>query len=344
MSKNNKITLKDELTEFLLYTSSDGDVKVEAFLHEENIWLTQGRIAELFGVAKSTISEHFFNIFESGELKREATVRKSRTVQAEGDREVSRELEFYNLDAILSVGYRVNSMHATQFRIWASKVLKEYIIKGFSMDDERLKNGQYFGKDYFQELLERVRSIRTSERRIYQKITDIFAECSIDYQGNSQIARDFFATVQNKFHFAITGQTAAEIVHEKADAKKEKMGLLSWKNSPKGRILKSDSVIAKNYLEESEIKKLERAVSSYFDYIERMIETRATFTMEKLAESINEFLKFNQYEILDGKGKISHKEAEKKAFGEYEKFNRTQKIESDFDKFVKKAKRLRDKS
>jgi len=333
-----KLTIKDELTEFLLYMSPNGDVKVEAFLHNENIWLTQNKIADLFGVAKSTISEHLSNIFESKELEKEATVRNFRTVQTEGNRKVIRNLEFYNLDAILSVGYRVNSAQATQFRIWASKVLKEYIIKGFAMDDDRLKNGRYFGKDYFQELLERVRSIRTSERRIYLQITDIFAECSIDYDKNSEIAKDFFATVQNKFHFAITGNTAAEIIYKKADAKKEKMGLLVWKNSPKGRILKSDTVIAKNYLEENEIKKLERTVSSYFDYVERMIEARTTFTMDKLAESINEFLQFNKFDILEGQGTISHTKAEQKAFAEYDEFNKTQKIDSDFEKQIKKLK------
>ena len=328
-----ELTIKDELTEFLLYISPNGDIKVEAFLHEENIWLTQKRMAELFGVVKSTISEHLTNIFESKELNENSVVRNFRTTAKDGKKY---EVKFYNLDAILSVGYRVNSVQATQFRIWASKILKEYIIKGFAMDDERLKNGRYFGKDYFQELLERVRSIRASERRIYLQITDIFTECSIDYNKNSETAKDFFAIVQNKFHFAITGQTAAEIVYKKVDSKKEKMGLLSWKNSPKGRILKSDTIIAKNYLEEVEIKKLERTVSSYFDYIERMIETRTTFTMEKLAESINEFLQFNKYEILDGRGKISHKKAERKAFLEYDEFNKTQKIDSDFEKQIKK--------
>jgi hypothetical protein len=276
-----KITIKDELTEFLLYVSPNGNVKVEAFLYNENIWLTQKRIAELFGVDVRTINEHLQNIFKSGELEENSVIRNFRTTASDNKKY---EVKFYNLDAILSVGYRVNSGQATQFRIWASKILKEYIIKGFAMDDEQLKNGRYFGKDYFQELLERVRSIRTSERRIYLQITDIFAECSIDYDKNSEIAKDFFATIQNKFHFAITGNTAAEIIYKKADARKEKMGLLSWKNSPKGRILKSDTVVAKNYLEEVEIKKLERTVSSYFDYIERMIEARTTFTMEKLAE------------------------------------------------------------
>jgi len=330
-----KITLKDELTEFLLYTSPSGEIRVEAFLHDENIWLTQKRIAELFGVDLRTISEHLQNIFKRGELEENSVIRKFRTTASDNKKY---EVKFYNLDAILSVGYRVNSNQATQFRIWASKTLKEYIIKGFAMNDERLKNGHYFGKDYFQELLERVRSIRTSERRIYLQITDIFAECSIDYDKNSEIAKDFFATVQNKFHFAITGSTAAEIVYNKADAKKEKMGLLSWKNSPKGRILKSDTVIAKNYLEETEIKKLERTISSYFDYIERMIEMRTVFTMEKLAESINEFLKFNKFEILGGQGKISHQKAEQKAFAQYNEFNKTQKIDSDFEKQIKKLK------
>ena len=327
------LTIKDELTEFLLYTAPSGDIKVETFLHDENIWLTQKRMAELFGVNVRTVNEHLQNIFKSNELDEDSVIRKFRTTASDGKKY---KVKFYNLDAILSVGYRVNSMQATQFRKWASKILKEYIIKGFTMDDERLKNGQYFGKDYFQELLERVRSIRTSERRIYLQLTDIFAECSIDYQKDSQTAKEFFATVQNKFHFAITGQTAAEIVYKKADAKKEKMGLLSWKNSPNGRVLKSDTIIAKNYLEEAEIKQLERTVSSYFDYIERMIEARTTFTMKKLAKSINEFLQFNKYEILEGHGKISHQQAEEKAFKEYDKFNKTQEINSDFEKQIKK--------
>ena len=327
------LTIKDKLTEFLLYTAPSGDIKVEAFLHDENIWLTQKRMAELFGVDRSVITKHLKNIFKSKELKEKSVSAKFAHTASDGKKYT---VKFYNLDAILSVGYRVNSMQATQFRKWASKILKEYIIKGFAMDDERLKNGQYFGKDYFQELLERVRSIRTSERRIYLQLTDIFAECSIDYQKDSQTAKEFFATVQNKFHFAITGQTAAEIVYKKADAKKEKMGLLSWKNSPNGRVLKSDTIIAKNYLEEAEIKQLERTVSSYFDYVERMIEARTTFTMKELAKSINEFLQFNKYEILEGHGKISHQQAEEKAFKEYDKFNKTQEINSDFEKQIKK--------
>lgn len=339
MATKKEITIKDELTEFLLYTAPNGDVKVEAFLYNENIWLSQKRIAELFGKSRSTITEHLQNIFDEGELQKDLVSRDFRHTTQHGaikGKTQNIKTKFYNLDAILSVGYRVNSIQATQFRIWASKILKEYIIKGFSMDDNRLKNGRYFGKDYFQELLERVRSIRTSERRIYLQITDIFAECSIDYDKTSQVAKNFFATIQNKFHFAITGNTAAEIVYKKADSKKEKMGLTSWKNSPNGRILKSDTIIAKNYLEEMEIKKLERTISSFFDYIERMIEANTTFTMIGLAESINDFLQFNKYEVLDGKGKISHKIVEQKAFDEYDEFNKIQKIDSDFEKHIKK--------
>lgn len=330
------ISVKEELTEFLLYTDPNGKVKVEVILYNETIWLTQQRISDLFGVAKSTISEHFNNIFKSGELEKEATVRNFRTVRIEGEREVERDLEYYNLDAIISVGYRVNSRRATQFRIWATQRLKEYIIKGFVVDDDRLKNGRYFGKDYFKELLERVRSIRASERRIYQQITDIFAECSIDYDPNSDITKNFYSMVQNKFHFAITGKTTAEIVYKSADKTKAFMGLKTWKNAPDGRVLKSDTTVAKNYLTEEEIKILERTISGYFDYIERLIENRTIFTMEQLAESVNKFLEFNQYRVLEDKGKISHKAAEQKAFTEYDKFNKTQEIESDFDKEVKK--------
>jgi len=257
-------------------------------------------------------------------------------VQKEGSREVKREVEFYNLDAILSVGYRVNSSKATQFRIWATKILREYIIKGFVMDDDRLKNGQYFGKDYFQELLERVRSIRASERRIYQQITDIFAECSFDYDKNAQTTKDFYATVQNKFHFAITGKTAAQIVYENADIAKPNMGLTSWKNSPNGRVLKSDTSVAKNYLQEDEIKKLERTIGAYFDYIERLIENREELTMEDVSTSVNKFLEFNEFEVLDGYGKVSHEKAKEKASKVYDEFNKIQKIESDFDKEMKK--------
>ena len=331
---------------FVLYTDNNGEVKVEVFLQNETLWLTQKAMSELFGTAKSTISEHLKNIFDSGELERESTVRKFRTVQQEGNRQVTRNLEFYNLDAIIAVGYRVNSKRATQFRIWATKVLKEYIIKGFVLDDDRLKQAKtVFGKDYFDELLERVRSIRASERRIYQKITDIFAECSIDYDKDSEITREFYATVQNKFHFAITGQTAAEIIYHRADKNKPNMGLTTWKNAPKGRILKSDTQIAKNYLSEKEIKRLERTVSSYFDYIENQIEIRKDqsrpFTMQELADSINRFLSFNDFKVLDHKGTISHQQALEKAEKEYEQFNKTQKIESDFDRFAKEVMKKR---
>lgn len=329
-------------SEFILYTTPQGDVRLDVLVLDESIWLTQKSMADLFGIVKSTISEHLTNVYDSGELEKKATVRKIRTVQNEGGREVNRNLEFYNLDAIISVGYRVNSVQATRFRIWATRTLKEYIIKGFAMDDERLKQGNtLFGKDYFKELLERVRSIRASERRIYQQITDIFAECSIDYDPNSDITKIFYATVQNKFHFAITGKTASEIIFLQANSKKDNMGLTTWKNSPAGRVVKSDTGIAKNYLPEKEIKQLERTVSGYFDYIENLIERRNTFTMESLAESVNKFLSFNEYEILEGKGKISHKRALTKAGNEYDKFNKTQKIKSDFDKHIKE---LRDKN
>lgn len=334
--ENNNLTIKDELTEFLLYTTKNSDIKIEIFMHNETVWLPQKRMAELFGVDVSTINEHLKNIYKSHELEEDATIGKFPIVQREGKREVKREVNVYNLDAILSVGYRVNSSQATQFRIWATKVLKEYIIKGFAMDDNRLKNGQHFGKDYFKELLERIRSIRASERRIYQQITDIFAECSFDYDKNSQTTKDFYATVQNKFHFAITGKTAAEIVYEYADIKKPNMGLTSWKNSPDGRVLKSDTSIAKNYLKEDEIKKLERTIGAYFDYIERIIENRQELNMKNVSESVNKFLEFNEFKILEGKGKVSHMQAKEKASKEYEEFNKIQKIESDFDKEMKK--------
>ncbi len=337
-----QLGIKDELTDFLLYTSPKGDVKVEVVLNNETVWLSQKSIAQLFGVNVPAISKHLDNIYETGELNKDATVSILETVQTEGSRNVKRSIEYFNLDAIISVGYRVNSAQATRFRIWATSTLKEYIIKGFIMDDERLKNGRYFGKDYFKELLERVRSIRASERRIYQQITDIFAECSIDYDPKSDITNLFYASVQNKFHFAINGQTAAEIIYKTADAEKEFMGLSTWKKAPEGRILKSDTTVAKNYLSEQEIKSLERTIGAFFDYIERIIETRNTFTMEQFALSINKFLEFNEYKVLEGKGSISAKQAEEKAFGEYDKFNKTQKIESDFDKAVKALRKNND--
>ena len=327
----------NEISNFVLYTTPNGDVNLDILLQDENLWLTQKGISELFGVSKSTVSHHLSNIYSDGELDKLATVRKFRTVQKEGNRAVQRELEYYNLDAIISVGYRANSTKATQFRIWATNTLKEFIIKGFVLDDERLKQGQtVFSQDYFRELLERIRSIRASERRIYQQITDIFAECAIDYDRNSEITKNFYAMVQNKFHFAITGNTAAEIIYHKADAEKNQMGLTTWKNAPDGRVLKSDVTVAKNYLQETEIRQLERTVTSYFDYIEGLVERRNTFTMQSLAESIDRFLSFNEYDILEGKGSISKKEADEKANQEYEKFNRTQKIVSDFDKQIKK--------
>ncbi|MEY0524265.1 virulence RhuM family protein [Providencia manganoxydans] len=330
------LSLQDQTSEFLLYTAPNGEVKVEVLLSGETIWLTQKRIAQLFGVGVSAISKHLDNIYDSGELQREATISILETVQQEGKREVKRKLEYYNLDAVISVGYRVNSAQATQFRIWATQLIKDYIIKGFAMDDERLKNGRFFGKDYFKELLERVRSIRASERRIYQQITDIFAECSIDYDPKSETTRLFYAHIQDKFHFAITGYTAAEIIALKADANQPLMGMTTYKNAPSGRVLKSDTTVAKNYLSEDEIKKLERAVSSFFDYIEGIIERRNTFTMEAFAESVNKFLTFNEYQVLEGYGSVSRKVAEQKAHAEYEQFNKQQKIESDFDREIKK--------
>ena len=321
---------------FLIYNSAEEDVSVNAVIKDESIWLTQKGMAELFAVEVPAISKHLSNIYAEGELQQSATVSKMEIVQREGSRSVRRQVDFYNLDAIISVGYRVNSRRATHFRIWATGVLKEYMTKGFALDDDRLKQGQTaFGKDYFKELLERVRSIRASERRIWQQVTDIFAECSIDYDKDSPVTHDFYAMVQNKFHYAITGQTAAEIVYSSADHTKEHMGLTTWKNAPEGRILKSDVSVAKNYLSEKEIRQLERTVSGYFDYIEDLIERENTFTMEEFADSINKFLTFREYKILSGKGRISTKAASEKAAREYNVFNKTQKITSDFDREVK---------
>lgn len=327
----------ESINQFILYTGEDGDVKLRLFLEDETLWLSQKLIGELFQVESHTINYHIKEIYKSGELEELATTRKFRVVQREGNRDVARDVVFYNLDVIIAVGYRVNSKRATQFRIWATKVLREYMIKGFVLDDERLKQGErVFGNDYFKELLERVRSIRASERRIYQQITDIFAECSIDYDPKSDVTREFYATVQNKFHYAITGKTAAEIVHSKANKDEPNMGLLTWKNAPDGRILASDVKVAKNYLTETEIKKLERTISSFFDYIENIIENRETFTMEAFANSVVRFLEFNEYKILEGKGKISKAEADQKALSEYKEYNKTQPIQSDFDKQIKK--------
>ena len=336
---NRHLSLQDQTTEFLLYTAPDGEIKVEVLLNNETIWLTQERMAELFGVQRPAITKHLKNIFESNELEESVvcSILEHTTPHGaiEGKTQTSK-VKYYNLDAVISVGYRVNSTQATQFRIWATALIKEYIIKGFALDDERLKNGRYFGKDYFKELLERVRSIRASERRIYQQITDIFAECSIDYDPKSDTTRNFYAHVQDKFHFAITGQTSSELIYQKADASKPLMGMSTYKNAPQGRVLKSDTVVGKNYLDEKEIRQLERTVSAFFDYIEGIIERRNSFTMEGFAESVNKFLAFNEYQVLDGYGHVSRKQAEQKAFSEYEKFNKQQKIESDFDREIKK--------
>ena len=324
---------------FVLYQTPSGEVSLSVLLKDETIWLTQKMMGELFQTTPQNITIHLKNIFEEGELQEDATCKDFLQVQQEGERTVNRKFKFYNLDAVISVGYRVNSTKATQFRIWATKVLKEFIIKGFVLDDIRLKQGEtFFGKDYFKELLERVRSIRASERRIYQQVTDIFAECSIDYDPHAEITKNFYAMVQNKFHFAITGNTAAEIIYKNANAKQENMGLTTWKNAPEGRILKSDTSVAKNYLQEKQIKQLERTVTSYFDYIENLIERENTFTMEQLAQSVDKFLNFNEFKILDGKGTISHQHAIDKAGKEYDQFNKTQKIISDFDKEIKKLK------
>lgn len=320
----------------VLYHIDDSDIDVNAVIQNESLWITQKAMAELFAVDKSTISKHLKNIFSEQELDEKVVVAKIATTTNHGaipNKTQTKEINFYNLDAIISVGYRVNSKQATKFRIWATGILKEYMTKGFVLDDERMKQGEnIFGKDYFRELLERVRSIRASERRIWQQITDIFAECSIDYDRTSDVTKRFYATIQNKFHFAITKQTAAEIVYNSADHTQENMGLTTWKNAPDGRILKSDVTIAKNYLDEKQIRQLERAVSGYFDYIEDLIERENTFTMEEFEASVNEFLEFRRYDTLRDNGKISHTQAKIKAESEYDIFNRTQRIYSDFDK------------
>ena len=322
--------------QFIIYNTPDEDIRINTAVKDETIWLTQKGMSELFGCSTDNISLHLKNIYADGELNPESTAEDFSVVRQEGERSIKRTLKFYNLDAIISVGYRVNSRRATQFRIWATSVLKEYMLKGFVLDDERLKQGdKAFGKDYFRELLDRVRSIRASERRIWQQITDIFAECSIDYDKDSEITQEFYAMVQNKFHFAITGETAAEIVFHNADSSREHMGLTTWKNAPDGRVLKSDVTIAKNYLSEQDIRRLERAVSGFFDYIEDLVENENSFTMEQFAASVNEFLAFRRYQILQGKGSVSAAQAKEKAHTEYDIFNRTQRIVSDFDKTVK---------
>ena len=319
--------------QFLLYNMPDADGKVQVVIKGETLWCTQKAMAQLFGVGVPAISKHLKNIFEEGELDADSVISKMETTAADGKNYTT---TYYSLDAIIAVGYRVSSLKATRFRQWATKILKEYIKKGFAMDDERLKQGNaVFGKDYFRELLERIRSIRTSERRIWQQITDIYAECSTDYDKNSPTTRDFYAMIQNRFHYAITGQTAAEIIYSKADHTKDHMGLTTWKNAPDGRVLKSDVSIAKNYLQEKEIRQLERAVTGFFDYIEDLIERENTFNMSQFSASVNEFLTFRKYQILPDKGNISAAQAKKKAEEEYDIFNKTQRIDSDFDKEVR---------
>lgn len=332
------MTPADRQALFLLYDAPDCTAQVQVVVRNETIWMTQKAMATLFDVNVPAISKHLKNIFESGELNANTTVSKMEIVVNRGFRgEVTEEVDFYNLDAIISVGYRVNSTRATRFRQWATKILNEYIRKGFVLDDERLKQGKaVFGQDYFRELLERVRSIRASERRIWQQITDIYAECSIDYDPKALTTREFYAMVQNRFHYAITGQTAAEIIYTHADHTQEHMGLKTWKNSPNGRVLKSDVTIAKNYLDEKQIRQLERTVTGYFDYIEDLIERENTFNMEQFAASVNEFLSFRRYNILPDKGSISKAQADTKAESEYDIFNRTQPIASDFDEAVKR--------
>lgn len=327
----------DKEMRFLLYQAEEEQVSVNALIKDDNIWLTQKAMGILFDCTSDNISLHLKNIYGEGELIKESTAEEISVVSQEGQRSVRRRQSFYNLDAIISVGYRVNSKRATKFRIWATKVLKEYMLKGFVLDDDRLKQGKAtFGKDYFRELLERVRSIRASERRIWQQITDIFAECSIDYDKNAEVTHNFYAMVQNKFHYAIVGETAAEIIYHRADHGQEHMGLTTWKNAPDGRILQSDVTVAKNYLDEKQIRRLERAVTGYFDYIEDLIENEQAFTMEQFAQSVNAFLEFRRYKILTDRGSISKKQADAKAIEEYNVFNKSQKIDSDFDKEVRK--------
>lgn len=322
--------------QYLLYSMPDADGKVQVVIKDETLWCTQKSMAQLFGVGVPAISKHLKNIFEEGELVADSVISKMETTAADGKNYTT---TYYSLDAIIAVGYRVSSLKATRFRQWATKILNEYIKKGFAMDDERLKQGTaVFGKDYFRELLERVRSIRASERRIWQQITDIYAECSTDYDKSSPTTRDFYAMIQNRFHYAITGMTAAEIIYSKADHTKDHMGLTTWKNAPDGRVLKSDVSIAKNYLQEKEIRQLERAVTGFFDYIEDLIERENTFTMDQFSASVNKFLEFRNYHILPDKGKISAAEAKAKAEQEYDIFNKTQKIDSDFDKEIRKLK------
>jgi len=337
--KKNKIIKQNSFTEFLLYTAPNGKVKMEVFLHNETIWLTQSKIAELFGVDRSVVTKHLQNIFKEEELDKKSTSAKIAQVQKEGQRQIERDIEFYNLDAILSVGYRVNSVQATQFRIWATERLKEYIIKGFTMNDEKLKDPyNIFGRDYFDEQLARIRNIRSSERRFYQKITDIYAQCSVDYNPNEKITKQFFATVQNKLHFAISGLTAAEIIYKRAASAKPNMGLTTWKNSSKGLIRRADVTIAKNYLDEKELDGLNRIVTMYLDYAEAQAQKGIAMRMNNWVEKLDAFLRFNEREILEDNGRISSEVAIALAENEYEKYRKIQDKAyiSDFDKEVKK--------
>lgn len=330
-------------SDIILYTDPEGHVRVEVYFEDETFWLSQKRMAELFGKDVRTINEHLKNIFESGELDPDPTIRKFRIVQMEGNREVSREVDFYNLDAVIAIGYRVNSYQATKFRIWATKTLREFIIKGFVLDDERLKQGQRFGKDYFDELLERIREIRASERRFYQKITDIYAQCSIDYDPKAEITQTFYKIVQNKLHWAITGHTAAELIANRADASKPNMGLAIWQNAPKGKILKSDVAIAKNYLSEKEISELNRIVTMYLDYAENQAARQIPMKMTDWVGKLDAFLQFNEYDLLKDAGKVSHKVAQNLATKAFDRYRIVQdrNYESDFDKEVKKLKKRR---
>lgn len=325
-------------SDFLLYTTPEGDVRVDVLFQDESIWLTQKQMAELFAVSVPTINEHLKNIYDSSELSQERTIRKFLIVQKEGSRDVNREIEYYNLDVIISVGYRVNSEKATRFRIWATQTLRNYIVKGYAIDDERLKNGYHFGKDYFDELLEKIREIRASERRFYQKITDLYADGSVDYDKDAGVTLKFFKTVQNKLHWAISGRTAAELIADRADSKKAKMGLTSWKHAPKGKILKTDVSIAKNYLAEKEISELNRIVSMYLDYAENQAKKQRPMKMDDWVEKLDAFLRFNEYEILDNPGKVSHEVAKALAEQEFATYRITQDHEfiSDFDREVKK--------
>lgn len=327
-----------QFNDILLYATPDGTVRVEVLYEEETFWLSQKKMGELFGVESHTITYHLKEIYKSGELEEMSTTRKIRVVQKEGSREVTREIDFYNLDMIISIGYRVNSARATQFRIWATQTLKEYILKGFVLDDERLKQGKRFGKDYFDELLERIREIRASERRFYQKITDIYAECSVDYDARSELTQTFYKTVQNKLEWAITGKTAAEIIAARASSDKPNMGLTTWKNAPSGKILKSDVTVAKNYLEEPEIKELNRIVSMYLDYAENQAARQKPMKMSDWIEKLDAFLAFNDYEVLQNAGSISAEVAKSLVEKEYQKFRvaQDQRYESDFDREVKK--------